>query len=313
MKWILVKVRSYQIRRELESLGLLYAFILLVFLCGLVFFVYTAYHQEEKSLYVFSLTILALLWIHFSRTDQQFVYNHIGHPVQNIFAEYFIFTLPVSIPSLFTSYWFYFPLLIVSIYIIANTRISIKRKTRFPHLSKIISSQNFEWLSGLRKNLIQILILWLLAAIFCRIRILPLIFLWFIMLSVISFYQECESLQILLASSSSPKKLLKRKIINHTRFILLIFIPILIVNSIFNQDLILINIIFLLIQITTFIFAVLLKYTTYVPNKSLKGNTILLSIVSIGTLIPFLLPIPLFMCFKNYGKSVKNLKTYFND
>lgn len=313
MKWTLVRVRLHQIRRQLESLGLLYVFILFVFFCGLVFAVYTAYRQEEKSWYVFSLTILALFLIHTSRKDKQFVYSQVDYPVQNIFAEYFIFTLPVSIPALFTSHWYCFPLLILSFYIISNIKIIVKQRTMFPNLSKIISSQNFEWLSGLRKNLIPVVICWILAAITCRIRILPLVFLWFIMIAATSFYQECESLQILFASSSSPQKMLKQKIINHTKILLIIFVPILIVNSVFNPDFILINVAFLLIQITILIFAILLKYTTYIPNENLKGNTVLLSAVTIGALIPFLLPIPLIMCFRNYGRSVKNLKNYFND
>lgn len=313
MKWKLVKVRLHQIRRQLESLGLFYAFILFAGLCGLVFVAYTSYHQEEKFLYFFGLTILALFLIHISRKDKQFIYSQVDHPVQNIFAEYFIFTLPVTLPSLFSSHRLYFLLLILSLFIIANSKVNTRQRTKFPHLSKIMAPQNFEWLSGLRKNLIPLIILCLLAAATCWVRILPLIFLWFITLSVISFYQECESLQILFASSNTPQKVLKRKILNHTKFILLIFVPILLVNSIFNPNLIIVNGLFLLIQITTFIFAILLKYATYTPNESLKGNTILLSIVALGSLIPYLLPIPVFMCFRNYGRSVNNLKHYLND
>lgn len=313
MKWIIVRVRLHQIKRQLESLGLGYTLFLLVFLCAVIFYVFLAYLQKDKGLYVFSLTILILSWFHISRNDKQFVYSQVDHPVQNTFAEYFIFMLPVTIPSLFTSHWFYFPLLILSFYVISNIKINLKQRTMFPHLSKIISPQNFEWLSGLRKNLISFLILFVLAAITSWIRILPLVFLCFIMLTVTSFYQECESLQILFASSPSPQKMLKQKIVSHTKFILIIFIPILIVNSVFNPDFILINVAFLLIQITILIFSILLKYTTYMPNENLKGNTVLLSAVTIGSLIPFFLPIPLIMCFRNYSKAIKNLNFYFND
>lgn len=313
MKWILVKVRLHQIKRQLESLGLVYALILLAFLAALIFYVYLAYLQKGKALYVFSFTILPLFLIHTSRKDKEFVYSQVDHPVQNIFTEYFILTLPITIPSIFTSHWFYFPFLILSFYVISNIKINLKQKTMFPHLSKIIPAQDFEWLSGLRKNLISFLILFALAAITCWVRILPLIFLWLIVISITSFYQECESLQILLATPGTPKKIIQRKIWNQSKYLLIILLPILVVNSIFNPGLILVNLVFLLVQFTIIVFAILLKYTTYSPNENLTGNVILVSAVTIGALIPFLLPIPLIMCFRNYGRSVKNLKSYFND
>lgn len=313
MRWILVRVRLHQVKRQLESLGLGYAFILLALLVTTIFYIYLSYLQKDKALYAFSLTVIILFLIHTSRKDKQFVHSQVNHPAQNIFTEYFIFTLPVTIPSLFTFHWFYFPLLILSFYVISNIKINLKQRTMIPHLSRIISSQNFEWLSGLRKNLIPFLIFFILAAITCWVRILPLIFLWFIVISIISFYQECESLQILLASHNSPEKTLNQKIWNHSKYLFIILLPILIINSIFNPGLILVNLVFLFVQFTVIIFAILLKYTTYSPNENLTGNVILVSAVTIGALIPFLLPIPLIMCFRNYGKSVKNLKNYFND
>jgi len=313
IKWILIKVRIHQIKRQLNELGIGYAFILLAFLTTLIFYVYLAYTQKEKSLFLFIISILSILAIQISRRDKEFIFNHIDHPVQNIFAEYFILTLPVTITSLFTSHWFYFPLIILAFYFIANIKIRLKQRTVFPKLSKIISPYDFEWLSGLRKTYAGIVIFLLLACITCWIRILPLIFLWFITTSVASFYQECESLPVLFASSISPQNLLKKKMVKSIQFLIMMLIPILILNSIFNPGFILINIIFLLIQITILIFAILLKYTTYSPNETLKGNTLLLSMVSIGSLIPFVLPIPLIMCFRNYSKAIKNLNFYFND
>jgi hypothetical protein len=313
MKWILVKVRMNQLRRQMNALGLFYGFIVFTFLSVLIFYIYVSYSQKEKSLFAFSLTLLALLSIQISRKDKQFVYTQLENPGENIFYEYLLFTLPFTLPCLFTMHWFYFPVLILSIYFIAKLRMNIKQTTRVPHLSKIISPHNFEWLSGLRKNFIGISVFLILSLMISWIRIAPLIFLWLIMTAIISFYQECESLQILFASSGSTKRLLKNKMISHSKLVLIIFIPILIVNSIFNPEMILINVAFLFIQITILIFAILLKYTTYSPNESLKGNTILLSSVSIGALIPFLLPIPIIMCFRNYGKAVRNLKSYFSD
>lgn len=313
MNWTLVRVRLHQAKRQLNSLGIFYALILFAFLCFAIFYIFLAYREREKSLYVFVASIFMLSGIHFSRSDKKFVDSHVARPVQNIFTEYVIFSVPFILPSVFTSQWFYFPIWVFACFLIAHIKASFRQRTRCPHLSKIIPSQNFEWLSGLRKNLVPVLLLWVLALITCRVRILPLIFLWFIIVTATSFYQQCESLQVLFASSEDPGKLVTNKIRRAIFLTLMLFVPILVINSIFNPTLILVNAIFLFVQITIIVFAILLKYTTYLPNENLKGNTILMSMVTIGALIPFLLPIPVIMCFRNYGRSIKNLNHYFDD
>lgn len=313
MNWVLFRVRLHQAKRQLNSLGIFYALILLAFLCFAIFYILLAYREREKSLYIFVASILILAGIHFARTDKKFVYNHIARPVQNISTEYVIFSLPFILPSVFTSQWFYFPIWVLTCFLIAYIKAGFQQRTRFPHLSNFISPQNFEWLSGLRKNLVPVLLLWVLALITCRVRIFPLIFLWLIIVTATSFYQQCESLQVLFASSHTPRQLIMQKTRHATALTLIFFVPILVINGIFNPSLILVNTIFLFVQITIIVFAVLLKYTTYLPNENLKGNTILMSMVTIGALIPFLLPIPVIMCFRNYGKSIKNLKYYFDD
>ncbi|HEY5368012.1 MAG TPA: hypothetical protein VIJ75_03395 [Hanamia sp.] len=313
MNWILLRVRLHQAKRQLNSLGIFYALILFGFLCIAIFYTFLAYREKDKSPYVFAVTILTLAGIHFSRSDKEFVNNHVARPIQNIFTEYLIFSFPFILPSIFTSQWFYFPTWVLACFLIAPIKASFRQRTRFPHLSKIISPQNFEWLTGLRKNLVLFIVLWILAIITCRVRILPLIFLWFMIVTATSFYQQCESLQVLFASSESPGRLIKKKIETAVSFTAILVVPILVINSIFNPTLILVNAIFLLVQITIIVFAILLKYTTYLPNENLKGNTIIISMVTIGALIPFLLPIPAIMCFRNYNRSIKNLKHYIDD
>jgi hypothetical protein len=313
MNWRLVRVRLHQIKRQLNALGIFYAFILFAFLCLAIFYIFLAYREKDRSQYIFAASVFILAGIHFSRTDKKFVDNHIVKPVQNIFTEYIVFSLPFILPTVFTSQWFYFPIWVFACFLIAHIKVSFRQRTRFPHLSHFISAQNFEWLSGLRKNLLSVLFLWILAAITCHVRILPLIFLWFITVTATSYYQQCESLQVLFASSECPRKLITQKMRRAIILTLIFFVPILAINTIFNPTLILVNAIFLFVQITIIVFAILLKYTTYLPNENLKGNTILVSTVTICALIPFLLPIPIIMCFRNYGRSIKNLKHYFDD
>lgn len=313
MKNTLIRLRLRQLKRILNEIGIGYFIIVLIFFLAILFYDYLFYSLKDKAVFIFGLTVVSVLAAHIQRKDKEFIYTHVSHPVQNIFSEYLLFSLPFALPALFTNQWYYFPLLVICLLFIANITTSLKVRTLFPKLSNIISTKNFEWLSGIRNNYFGLLLFIVLAVATSPLRIVPLIFLWLIVGAICGFYLECESLQILFSSKSSSKEFIKKKIFEHSKLLLFILVPVLILNSIFNPELILINIAFLLIQLATIIFAILLKYSIYLPNENIKGNSILMAFVSICTFIPFLLPVPLIMCFRNYGKAVKNLNHYLND
>ena len=66
-------------------------------------------------------------------------------------------------------------------------------------------------------------------------------------------------------------------------------------------------------QISLLCFAICLKYSSYKPNKNQIGNNIPLAIVSLGSALPYLLPIPTILSFAYFYKAKNNLKQYLND
>jgi hypothetical protein len=241
------------------------------------------------------------------------VYGHIRKPQFEIYSEYLALTFPFAITSLFTANWFYFPVLMTALIIVPFLKFTVKQKTVFKNISAIIPAADFEWISGFRKTFIYILPLFILAISFSWFRILPLLILWFITVSVSSFYAECEPLHILKEGNHSSKSLLKRKLIRHSKYIVLLYAPVLLINTIFNPQYWVLNLLFIPIQVSLVCYSVCLKYATYVPNKKQFGNSIILSLVSLGSIIPFLLPIPLLMAVFTYGKAKQNLNNYLND
>jgi hypothetical protein len=198
-------------------------------------------------------------------------------------------------------------------YIISAINISLIQRTILANLSNIIPADNFEWLSGSRKHYLYLSLCLIAALITSWLKIVPLFFLWIFTFTITSFYTECEPLHILFASSENMKKLLRSKIIRHSILLIMIFAPVLIINSFFHPEMTFINIAFILVEIILLAFSILLKYTSYQPDENLNGNSILISLATIGVIIPFLLPVPLIMCFRNYRKAIKNLNRYFND
>lgn len=308
----LLNIRLIQIRRELNNSGPGIIVILGLF----SFLVYTSYVFFQKTpdaYYVTALVFSVCLSIQSYRKDKLFVYCHIQKPHTEIFAEYFVLTFPFMASSLFTVNWFCYPVLLAGLLFLPFIKFTFTQKTYFHNLTAIISASNFEWISGFRKTFLYLIPLYLLAIGFSWFRILPLFILWFITITITSFYIECEPLHILKECNVAPGKFLQQKLWQHSIFIFFLYVPVLLINTIFNIEYWILNLLFIPIQLALIWYAICLKYAGYEPNKNSIGNSIVLSLVSLGSIVPYLLPIPLIMAMVTYRKAIKNLKNYLND
>ncbi len=308
----LINLRLIQIKRELKEAGLR-SFVILGILLYLIYYSFIVYQKSLDAFLLIGFLFLFCLSLQASRKDKFFLYNHIDNPHLEIFSEYFILTLPFTILSLFTSNWFCFPILIAFLYIIPFLKYTLKQKTYLRKISLIIPVQNFELISGFRKSFLFLIPLYILAIGFCWFRILPLFLLWLISVTIASFYSECEPLHILKEGNTSSKKFLKQKLYQNSKCVLFFYFPILFVNTIYNLDFWIVNLLFIPIQLSLLCLAICFKYSLYRPNKNIGGGNIVLSFVSLSSLVPYLLPIPFIMALDYYGKAKKNLNNYFHD
>ncbi len=154
---------------------------------------------------------------------------------------------------------------------------------------------------------------YLLAVAFCWFRILPLFLLWFLTTMIISFYSECESIQVLRESGETPGKFLLHKLYRHSRYIIILYTPLILINTIFNPGYLLINLLFVPVQVALVCFAIGLKYSSYRPNTMQTGNNILLTIIAFLVALPYLLPLPAVLSLVYFYKARNNLKYYLND
>lgn len=312
MELTLLKIRFKQLSRELDDLGVFYGLFYLAL--GIIFILvsYKLYQQPENA-YLPALAVVAVVfYIHNIRKDKQFVFLHLINPISTIFIEYLVFTLPFTFPALLSKQYYYFPLIILFIFLIANLNYKFKIKKPNVKPSLFIHAKSFELISGIRQYYPVFIFTYLLAISFCWLSFLPLFFLWILTTLIISFYQECESLNVLKTGGETSGEFLKNKIVSQSKFLILLFTPILFINLFFNSEFWYVNIIFLILQLLILAFAILYKYSVYEPNKNFSGSSIIVSFVSLSGLIPFLLPIPLIMCIRNLSKAKQNLKRYIH-
>ena len=309
---ILLKIRQIQAKRELNSTGI-GVLIVLGLLAFLIYAAYTVFLKSPDAYYLTAFLFLVCVSVQSYRNDKQFVYIHIRKPHLEMYSEYLLITFPFAVSSLFTENWFCFPTLAAALFLVPFLKFTIKQKTYLKNISSYIPAVDFEWISGLRRSFGFMIPLYLVALGLSWFRVFPLIILWSISVTIASFYTECEPLHILREGNFSSARLLKRKLFRMVKYILILQIPVLLINTIFNPEFWFLNLLFIPLQVSFLSYAVFLKYSFYEPNKNAIGNNVVLSLVSLGSIIPYFLPIPLLMAIFTYGKAKTNLKTYLND
>lgn len=256
--------------------------------------------------------ILIVLSVHVTRADRHFVYHHIPHPELNFFNVYVFFTAPVLFGLLLSKFWWLVFVVFLCFGLMSSIKFQSVNRTRFLFISKLIPASNFEWVGGWRKQFVPLLLLYLLALSLVWIRILPLVLLWFITTTMMSFYNDAESINVLKANYTSAKKFLYAKFKNHAFLMLVLYLPVTILNAILNDGFVLINMVFLLLQVIMLWFAIACKYANYQPGTNHQGS-IITAIVAFGGIVPFMIPVPAVMAINYYFKALENLQTYFND
>ena len=228
-----------------------------------------------------------------------------------MYWEYLALTFLFSIGVIVRGHWYFFFLfqgLLMGIPFL-SMRVSRERFYYTPVL-KFIDASAFELLSGARRSFVILILIGLLALGLAWVKLLPLVFLWLINTTLVSFFGECEPIKMLRNKTVTPFIFLKSKILLHMKFILIVFLPVLAINTFFNPAHWLVNILFLLVQLSLLAFAIINKYRCYGPNKNLDSNNVILSVLSIGSIAPFFLPVPLIMSVVYFPKAINNLKRY---
>jgi hypothetical protein len=231
-----------------------------------------------------------------------------------LFFDYFALLTPFISIILFTHFWYCFFLILIGVSLI--TLLKTRPQTTATHLrflSRFIPVSYFEVLSGGRKNYIifVLLALYLAAVCLCWVRGLPLFLLWFITISIGSFFGEYEPLTMLRKDETlDAQQFIQSKLKQYIWPLLILYTPILILNSLFQPDLWWLSCLFLVLQILNLTLSILYKYATYRSKAYFDTGSPVLIIAGLCIVLPFLLPVVLLLNVRYYPKAIRNLSHY---
>ena len=195
----------------------------------------------------------------------------------------------------------------------ALVNIKPPQQTYIKSISRFIPPQQFEWISGIRKSFISLAIYLLLAIVLSPVKLFGLVAVFLVNAAIFSFYTDCEPINMLTAISRSGKEILRQKIFYSIKNILILNLPFLIINSIFNPDFIYINLGFLIYMCLLSILAITAKYNSYVPNTRSTAASIQLAFCATAIVFPPAAILSVFFLYKNYAGAIKQLAFYIND
>jgi hypothetical protein len=291
----LLKLRYFQLKRDLG--------IWVLILAALAFLISNAVAENSKQ-YLLLFCLAIVYNYHMQRRDLNFILKYFRAPRRQVAVNYNLLVLPVTAGMLLNAHYICSLALhgLVTLISLMNYKI---RGPRLKFISRYIPPGHFEWISGLRKNFfISFLIIPIL--ILSPVKLFGLAGLFLLNVIFISFYGSCEPLSMLNPGNLTARDFLRQKTKFFTRIIIITNVPVLAINSFFNQDAAWFNAGFLAGFLLLSACSIYIKYSNYKPNQNLPFHIDYL-ILSGALLIPYLLPLAIIVYFNNRKKAIQNL------
>ena len=311
---ILLKIRLLQLYRELVKAGWWAVLIALSVYVIVIIKIVRPSVALLQGLELIPMFLTILFSVNSLRKDKRLLKQIFPNNYQQyLFIEYSIFSLPFTIPYLFSGFKIGIIIFLILCFIITQLDISVKinLKNQSIILKKFISPNNFEWISGMRKSQYLIITLYIFGIVISYWHFAGFITLGVITFLFSTFYDNCESQFILTLEENNSRDFIVFKLKTHlwqyTKFIL----PFLFCYFIHYPDKYIFYLPLLLVYYANFTVFILNKYKSYIPNSHLSSNMIIASLCFLGMFLPYLFSISFVLIFVFYRKSIHNLKDYF--
>jgi hypothetical protein len=298
----LLRLRYYQLRRDLG----IWVFIIAL----LVFFVsqYISEVSEQYSYYV--LAVIAVLFhnYHLQRKDLGFVTKYLINPNLQILLNYNLILCPVSFALISNGRW----LPLITLHVLVSLSVFVKLKSspvRFTFFTRLFPAYQFEWVAGIRRTLLLLIPLLLVAVILSPVKLFGLAAPLLINSIFISFYNEFEPLIMLNPENLRTEEFLSRKTYFTDKILIMTNLPLLIINSAFHPEVIWYNAGFLISFMILAHCTIYIKYASYEPKASMPFHFDFLLLYA-SIFIPFLLPVSFLILYYNKKKAITNISRF---
>jgi hypothetical protein len=306
----LIWLRFLQLYRGSADVGLFRALFLLIILLPLMILFLIQRIAIHPWPFIIPGAALYVVWlIHNKRKDYHFLLAIMPRPMLVFMAEYLLFTLPVTVLLLSVSLYLhalvFCSVIILMAFTVPSRVLTVSRAVKL----QMIPPGMFEWQSGVRKNLVAI-VLFYIPGLFGFYQIwLSALSLLLLTMVFVSFYSEYEPVNMLTAGGDRTWRFIAGKVAKHTACFALFLLPLLLI-ALIGGEYRLVALGYFLASLNLLVFSILLKYYQYRPVAYSGAHQMLTTLACfISVLLPVALLFAVFNIFLAAG-AAKNLKPY---
>lgn len=307
---LLLRLRWLQLRRSLP----LYGTVLLALAVGSLLWLLRTVLLRDASYapYITGSAFLTVWGMHQRRPDLHFLLRHVPQPRLAMAVEYAVLLSPMLVVLLLARAWIHAGLLPLACALAWSPAVR-SSDVRGRWLRRAIPERLFEWRGAVQGAWPWVSLLWLTALAFCWLPVLPLFLLGAIAMVASGAQEQCEPRAMLLATSPDARSLLRTKVVGAMRIMALLLWPVLIGATCSMPAWWWIHALFGIGLMVLVAYAVVLKYSNYVPNARLNANGANVAIAAVFAILPGATVVPLIMLLTEWPKAHANLRSYFHD
>jgi hypothetical protein len=308
-----IKIRTKQIFRAIDGIGLIRVVFLISLLGFLTFGMFIQLSKAPNLYYMVSAYFGMILLIHINRSDKIFLKTHFENYKFIYLAEYLLLTLPLILCLLYYQQWLVSVVLLTAFLFVVNWEFKVKHRSLNTKIQRLIPHDCFEWKSGVRKTLALIIVLVVLGlGTSFFIGSVPVI-IFIIGILPLSFYEKGESLQMIIAFEMEPNRFLRHKIKMQLLLFSVLLAPLILAFLIFHIEMWYIPVIEYFAFVSLHIYVILTKYAFYEPNKKSGAAQIFGTIGAMGIIIPVFIPVIWLLSIRFFFKANNKLNIYLSD
>lgn len=283
---ILAIVASYA-AYELSSVSDLYSWCL----AGVVAFIFYSYHSQRR--------------------DVGFVVRYFERGTLQMILNYQLTALPVTVALL--SRVRILPAISLHIFLtLLPFLVWRSRPARISFLTRWIPAEHFEWIAGLRRSFVALIVFYLLAVVLSPVKLFGIMALFAFNFIILGFYSVFEPRMMLNPEHLPVRRFLARKVNFVCAAIVILNLPLVAVNSFCHPEVLTMNAGFFAAFLLLGACGVYIKYAAYDPSGSIPISVDMLVLV-LSVFIPYLLPLSVIIYFSVKKRAVKNLLEYSDD
>ncbi len=308
----LLQFRIKQAYRTLGEIGIIRFLILVPFLF-IILMVLLEQLVKATPFQLVGLFSFFLISTHLAREDKRFLGQIFKQPAGVYSLEYLMLFSPIFVWLAYKMAWAAIVVFLGVIGVVAFVPWTLKfQDTNVTvHFPKWMH-QDFEWLIGIRKQGVWIVLIYGIAMVTSFYTVSVLAALLLLAILVTTFYLENGEERIFLQLyATNPKQLMRKKVVRSVGLFWLFTSPLSVAFLIFHYQywylLLAILVISSIIQLTS----VTLKYATYAPKETLQQNSWILGLLLACWLAPFFQPVPLLMTIVYYRKALGRLRQFY--